>query len=283
MPDLRDFELRRTPGDPIGEPSPPRSLGLWLAVGGLIAGAAIAAYVVFGGRREAPPAGKAAPKTVAVSEGLVRPLGGEGAAIDLPPLDETDPIVRELLRQLTSHPTVAAWLTTNGLIRNFVLDVSMIADGRTPAKELRVLKPASPLRVVDRRGSLYIDPRSYNRYQAFADAAGSIDPAGAARLYATLKPRIEDAYRDLGMPDTPFDRTLERAMVTLIATPVPDDPIAVRQTGAVGYRYASPELEELTSAQKQLVRMGPSNARAVQSSLRNIAIALGIPAERLPR
>lgn len=282
MPDLRDFELRRTPGEPIREPAYRRSPGLWLAVGGLVVAAAIAAYIVFGGR-DAPPPTRTEQPPAAMSEGRVRPLGGDAEAIALPPLDETDPLVRDLVNRITSHPRVAAWLTTQGLVRNFVLDVTMIADGRTPAAQLRVLRPAAGFRTVERGGASYIDPRSYDRYQGLADAVGSIDPAAAARLYATLKPRIEDAYKDLGMPDTPFDETLERALVRLLETRIPDDPIAVQQAGATSYRFADPALEELTTAQKQLVRMGPRNARAIQSSLRNLAHALGIPADRLPR
>ena len=72
---------------------------------------------------------------------------------------------------------------------------------------------------MSRDGSTVVDPRSYDRYARIADAVASVDPAGAARLYATLKPRIEDAQRDLGSSDT-FDHTLERAIVALLNTPV---------------------------------------------------------------
>lgn len=283
MPELRDYELLRTTGEPSGVPPPGRPLGWWLAAGGLIAAAAIAAYIVFSGDRQTPAPAKTEPAGVATSEGRVRPLGGEAAPIVLPPLDETDPFVRDLLKQITAHPAVAAWLATDGLIRNFVLDVSMIAEGKTPARQVRVLRPSGDFHTIERGGGLYIDPRSYVRYDGLAAAAASIDPAGAARLYTTLKPRIEDAYRELGMPDTSFDRTLESAIVLLLKTPNPDDPIRVEQVGGVGYRFAAPELETLTAAQKQLLRMGPRNTRTIQSSLRNIAVALGIPAERLPR
>jgi hypothetical protein len=136
--------------------------------------------------------------------------------------------------------------------------------------------------VVERGGDLYIDPRSYERYDTLAAAAESIDPAGAARLYATLKPRIEEAYRDLGVPDISFDRTLERAIVLVLNTPVVDDPVPAEPRGAVGYGFAVRRLEALPAAQKQLVRMGRENVLTIQSSLRAIALALGIPAERLP-
>ena len=48
------------------------------------------------------------------------------------------------------------------------------------------------------------------------------------------------------------------------------------------YGFAAPDVEALTAAQKQLLRMGPRHVRTIQSSLRAIALALGIPAERLP-
>ncbi len=67
----------------------------------------------------------------------------------------------------------------------------------------------------------------------------------------------------------------------LIGTPIPNDPIAVVPKG-IGYAFADSRLENLTAAQKQLLRMGPENARTIQRSLREIALALGIPPERLP-
>ena len=68
----------------------------------------------------------------------------------------------------------------------------------------------------------------------------------------------------------------------LLKTPLHDGRIPVEPNGAVVYRFADPALEKLTPSQKLLIRFGPDNQRAVQSSLRNIALALGIPPERLP-
>jgi hypothetical protein len=48
------------------------------------------------------------------------------------------------------------------------------------------------------------------------------------------------------------------------------------------YGFVDPNLESLQAAQKQLLRMGPDNARTVQRALREIALALGIPQGRLP-
>jgi hypothetical protein len=280
-PGLPDYELLKGTGKPPDVPPPGRPVGLWMVVAGLIAATAIAAYVAFGRQHTSTPV-TAEPERVATPQEPVRPLGGTGASIVLPPLDETDPVVRNLVKQITSHPQIAAWLATQGLIRNFVLVVSIVAEARTPARQLRVLRPSAAFHVIDRGGELSIDPRSYERYDGLAGAAASIDPADAARLYATLKPRIEGAYRDLGVPDTPFDQTLERAIVLLLKTPIVEDPVRAAPQGGAGYRFAAPDLEALPAAQKQLLRMGPRNIRTIQSSLRAIALALGIPADRLP-
>jgi len=146
---------------------------------------------------------------------------------------------------------------------------------------LNFLRPASAFRVVEQNGQLVIDPQSYARYDGLAAAAASIDPAGAARLYATLKPRIEEAHGELGAPPGSFDRALERTIVLLLQTPVVDRPVRVEPKG-IGYRFADPNLERLAAPQKNLLRTGPRNVRIIQSALRQIALALGIPSERLP-
>jgi hypothetical protein len=146
---------------------------------------------------------------------------------------------------------------------------------------LRALRPTTGFKVTDRGGRLMIDSRGYERYDRFAAAASSIDPPGAARLYSTLKPRIEEAHRDLGT-GVSLDRTLELAIVALLKVPVVADPIAVRQEGGTGFAFVDPALEGLTPAQKQLLRTGSANVKAIQIWLRAVALALGIPAERLP-
>ena len=121
-----------------------------------------------------------------------------------------------------------------------------------------------------------MDSKSYDRYKRIAEAFTSLDPAGTARLYGTLKPRIEDAYRELGFPDRSFDRALERAIISILKTPVLDGAVRLRAKG-IGYAYGDEGLEELTRGQKQLLRMGPRNVRAVKKRLRRVGLALGIP------
>jgi hypothetical protein len=68
----------------------------------------------------------------------------------------------------------------------------------------------------------------------------------------------------------------------LLQTPTigPDERL-VPQGGRYGFE--DPTLEALTPAQKHLARMGDQNMRAIQDKLRQIALAIGIPPERLPQ
>jgi hypothetical protein len=280
MDDLSDYELEKTASTAApAAPPPTRPIGLWISAAVLVAAACAAAYVAFGLRplpavtpsaTSAPPAKPPPPS-----------LGGNADPISIPPLDASDAVVRRLVRALTDSPAVAAWLTTDNLIRNFTVVVANIAEGATPAKQLRVLRLSSAFRVVERDRDPYVDPRSYDRYAMIADAITTLDPAGAARLYGTFKPRIEEASRELGSQDQTFDRTLERAIVAILETPAVDGPVRLRPKG-IGYAYADERLEDLTGAQKQFLRMGPRNVGSIKAKLRQIALALGIPSDQLP-
>jgi hypothetical protein len=284
MDELPDYEIQRTGGDPDETAPPPRgSTGLWLVVALLIAAVGSATYIVFRRRPLPPPAANSLSNPHAEADAPPpRSLGGKGEQIAIPPLDQSDPVVRSLVRELSSHPVVAKWLTGSGLIRDFTIVVARMADGTSPARFLTVLRPSLPFRTVERKGDVYIAPQSYERYAAIAGAVASVDPAGAARLYATLKPRIDEAYRDLGFPPgLSLDQAVERAIVALLDVPIADEPMKLRPKG-IGYAFADERLERLTGAQKQLLRMGPSNVRIIKEKLRGIALALGIPVGELP-
>ena len=281
MSDLQDLDLRGSSG-PVSfepEPAPRRASSVWVAVTLLILAACGAAYFAFVWRQATPAKITGTPARAAASTASP-PLGGTTEPMSLPPLDASDTLVRTLVQALTESPAVMAWLPTSGLIRNFTVVVSNIAEGPTPAKHVKVLRPAAPFRIVTRDGGTVVDPRSYDRYTTIADAVGSVDAGGAAKLYANLKPRIEEANRDLGAADS-FDKTLERAMVALLSTPVTDGSERLKAKG-IGYGYADERLESLTPAQKQLLRMGPRHVRVIKAKLREIAIALGIPPSHLP-
>ena len=268
-----DIELIKT--TPDGDPgtSRTRRLAVIALVLVVLAGAAGGYLLWRRGQTASPQPAKTAPAdTVQVRQ--------ETAQIPLPPLDATDALVRQLVGGLSAHPVVAAWLTTDRLIVNFVVVTGRIADGKTPVAELKAIGPVAPFQARTSKGAIAIDPASYRRYDKYAQAVAAVDAQGAARAYQTLKPRVDEADRNFGGSGN-FDPELERAIVELLKVPVVEGDVALRTAG-IGYAFADPRLEGLSPAQKQLLRMGPENVRAIQGKLREIALALGIPDSRLP-
>ena len=279
MADFDDISFERGPAS-APPPRMPSGPPLWPIAAIVVLLLSLGALWYFGRPKPAAPA--AAPVTVANKPvETPRRTAEPGEPIEMPPLDQSDGIVRTLVGRLSSHPSVAAWLTTNGLLRNAVVVVHNIADGDAPAKHLRPLKPAGAFATTSSQGATWIDPKSYRRYDGIADAVEGLDARGVARLYATVKPRLDDAYHDLIGPDASFDKTVERALVMLLRTPVVDDEIQVR-TDKVLFVYANPALENLPKVQRQFLRMGPRNMRIVKAKLRAIAGFLGIPETALP-
>jgi len=244
--------------------------------------AAAAGYWFFASK----PAPKPASAPVATAKPAPVPTGPAPlcASADAPAgvasLNNSDAAVAPLVRALSANPRVAAWAMTPNLIRTFVVAVENISNGSTPITPLRALKPAGPFRVVEAREETRIDPRSFDRYNVIGAAVDSVNPQATARLCTSLKPRLEEAYKELGREGT-FDVTLERAIVKLLDTPSLGANEALVPKGAL-WAFEDEDLEKLTPPQKQLARMGPRNERIVQEKLRQIAMAIGIPADRLP-
>ena len=281
MNDPTDYDLQRTsPEASWTAPPPRRAVALWMTLTLLVTAVGIAGYIAFGWRPRPAVTAAVTPASAAPASQPRPSLGGPAEPITLPPLDASDALVRMLVRGLSESPALTAWLTTDDLIRNFTIVVANIADGATPAKQLKVLRPASAFSVVERDGKPYVDPRTYARYAVITNAFTSLDPVATARLYGTLKPRIEEAHRELGSADLSFDRTLERAISVLLETPIVDGPVRLAPKG-IGYAYADQRLERLTRAQKHLLRMGPGHVRIVLEKLTRIGSALGIPPEQL--
>lgn len=193
--------------------------------------------------------------------------------LDLPPLDESDTLVRTLAGQLSEHPQLARWLGVESLVRRFTAAVDNIAEGTNPSSHLGFLRPQEPFVVREKDGLPHIDPASYRRYDRLTEVFVSLDSEQTAELYRQFKPLVQKAYEDLGYPDRDFDRTLQRAIRQLRSVPVPEGDVALTPR-VLTYAYSDPDLESLTPAQRSLLRTGPENARRIQAKLAELEAAL---------
>ena len=192
------------------------------------------------------------------------------------PLDASDEFVRGLLPTLTEHPRLATWLVSDDLVRRFVVAVDNVADGSNPARHVPFMRPGSRLRTRTDGAEWRLDPAGYGRYDELTQVLASLDVEGAAEIFRELEPLMDEAYAELGYPDTPFEVAFRRAVVRVLETPqIPADPGVVPV--ASFFAYDDDRLEELPPVQKQLLLMGPDNLRAVQAAVRELATAIDIP------
>lgn len=211
------------------------------------------------------------------------PAASQSAAEPLPPLDESDELVRRLVTELSSRPELAAWLAHDELVERFVLAVDNVSLGSAPRKPVPFLAPSGRYRGrSDSAGVGRPDPRNAARYDDLVNVIDAVDPEGTAELLRRLEPLLDEAYAELGYPGGRFFDALERAIFELLSTPqILGEPAITYQVDRWFYR--DDDLESLSSAQKQLLRMGPANVRRVQDKLRAVALALGVPGEELPK
>jgi hypothetical protein len=244
---------------------PPSRAPLAVLVLAVVAAGGGALYWLLGGAPSPAPTGVAAP---AGSLGAPAPATG-------PLLDEAKQ--RSLVDSISTNPLVRRLVAEGDLVRRWAVVTENVAGDVVPRKPLSALAPAEKFSVVRRGGAIFIDPRSYQRYDAIGDAVASLEPNAFVHAYTALRPALETAYRGLGYPDGSIDRVTARALARIERTAVRDGDAELTEGPGATYAYADPKLEQLGDVEKQLLRMGPRNGRILQEKAREISRLLGFP------
>ena len=204
--------------------------------------------------------------------------------VKLPALDQSDDITRQMLRSLSPHGKVADWLKIKNIIRVIVAATDNMANGKSPRAHLGFLFYGQVFPVSEKGGKIYLDSKSYERYDLLADAFVSLNTGRTIQAYEKLKPLFQEAYRELGYPQKDFHSTLVQAIKRILDTPIVEREVLLKEEGkGVNFLYVDDGLEDMKEVQKHLLRMGPKNTRKVQQKLREMALALGVPESQLPQ
>jgi Protein of unknown function (DUF3014) len=258
-----------------------RDKAIWWSAGIVIAALiAIGVYYRYYSAAPATPAPHpaAAPQPTAAppAPAIQHPIPStaeQQAQQPLPPLDQSDPVVRDSLAGLVGKPAVAKFLVSHHVIRDIVVTVDNLPRSKVAA-ELRPVQPTSGETLVNSQGgSTVLSQQNYARYAPFMDVVRSIDPKALAAVYFRLYPLFQQAYESLGYPGKYFNDRLVQAIDSLLATPdVPGPIMLVRPK--VFYQFADPKLEALPAGQKLLIRMGPQSASIIKAKLQQLRDAI---------
>ncbi len=221
-----------------------------------------------------PVAGKPAPEERITEQPAAPPSSlPPGRSQPLPKLDESDAEIVGGLTEVLGQDAIMQFLMPERLIRNVVVTIDN-APRQQLALNQRPIKPTpSAFATAGADETLTLSPENYARYAPFIAIVRRLDTKTLVSLYRGLQPLFQQAYEELGHPNSVFHARLLEVIRHLIATP--DAPLEIKlvQPG-VQYKYADERLEKLSAGQKVLIRMGRDNATVVKAKLRELEAAL---------
>ncbi|WP_420465077.1 DUF3014 domain-containing protein [Panacagrimonas sp.] len=196
----------------------------------------------------------------------------------LPELEASDEPAVATLRELFGAEPVETFLIPRDLIRRIVLTVDSLDREPLPLWLRPVRRVPGPLAAQTQgqgeEQTLYLADSNAARYAPLVDAFTAVDAQAFAAAYRRYYPLFQDAYDRIGNPRKRYfnDRLIE-ILDHLLATPAVPEPVALVRPKVL-YLYADPALEERSSGQKLLLRLGRDHAAQVQAKLREIRSAI---------
>jgi hypothetical protein len=224
------------------------------------------------------PVAAPAPAPPPTEEGAIQhPLPAEPAdaasKAPLPALADSDPALRDVLVKLVGASAVTDYLRPEGIVRHLVVTIDNLPRQKV-AVEKRPTVPVAGTFIAD-GDELHatLDARNFARYQPMVAVIDRLDMQQLAAVYVRYYPLFQQAYQDLGYPNGYFNDRLVQVIDSLLATPQPAGPIELVRPNVM-YTFADAGLESRPAGQKLLIRMGPDNAAAIKTKLKELRAAI---------
>lgn len=213
------------------------------------------------------------PETTPAEEPPVRnPLQETTPPKPLPPLTDSDPSMQESLSSVFGK-ALDPFLVPKNIIRHTVVTIDNLPRKKT-AVQMWPVKPIGGELITTAEGEQYtLGADNYARYDRLVKILQGADTAQLVTLYKQYYPLFQEAYVAQGYPDGYFNDRLVEVIDHLLATPEITGPIQLKRP-SVNYEFVDPELENRSSGQKLLIRMGSANAAVVKDKLRELRQAI---------
>ena len=204
----------------------------------------------------------------------------EPAVEPLPSLFESDDPVRDALAAIPLGTVGQQYLMPSNIIERSASLIYLTAQGDVPYKLVPISRPKAAFPIVDDGTQVLADPEGFARYDPITRWIESLDAVAIIDAFARFLPLLREAWGFYGEDPAYFDLAVIETLDTIIATPEIDitDERLIRKEAV--WIYENPAIESLAPVQKQILRIGPSNASAVkQKAMQGKALWLTTLAE----
>ena len=193
---------------------------------------------------------------------------------ELPPeprvTEETaDAYARETIESVNGGKALAQFVAGDYIVERAVAIVDAIRRGEVPYKLLPVGRPSKPFPITDDGLRVTMDPSGFSRYDVFAQWVNGIDVMAIVDLLNEYEQIATEALSRMGVGDFDIRSAVLAATTEILATPIAPESSELMKREA-NWVYMDPELEALSSLQKQVLRMGPRNSEIIQAKAREL-------------
>ena len=193
---------------------------------------------------------------------------------ELPPepivTEETaDTYARETIEIVNGGKALDQFVAGDYIVERSVAIVDALRRGEVPYKLLPVGRPSKSFSVSDDGLRVTMDPSGFSRYDGFAQWVNGIDVMAIVKLLDDYEQIATQALSRMGVGDFDIRSAVLAATTEILATPIaPQSPELMKREA--NWVYMDPELEALSSVQKQVLRMGPENSEIIQAKAREL-------------
>jgi len=245
-----------------------KNLGIAVAMVAILAGLA-AFFLGQPGPPKTEPVQVQAPPPPPPKPEMRQVIEAPPAPAPLPALADSDSTILDALAVLIDNKPLLQIFHTERIIHHIVATIDNLPRKRAPMNVMPVKQASGEFITAGKEANLTISPQNAARYSPYVKIAQLADAKKLVELYVRLYPLFQQAYEELGYPQLYFNDRLIVALDDLLAAPDIKEPVRLVQPG-VYYLFAEPGLEERSSGQRILMRIGSNYATVIKDKLREI-------------
>jgi hypothetical protein len=185
--------------------------------------------------------------------------------------------IRAQVSALTPRPEWQSWIAaTPDLVETLAVIIANVSDDDDPRRRLVPLQLSARFDVAIEGNNTLENSASTHRFDSAVEVIASVDARAFAALWRVIHPLVAVAYHSVARPGVSVDRAASNALKRIELMQIPATQPPIKQVGKL-WLYTDAGLEGLGSVEKQLLRMGPANARRLQEKARELRVALALP------